>query len=51
MQENWESYVENYCFVENTYWVPMHKEIPDNTDDREGRELQYYQVDLMTLKS
>lgn len=39
----WEQYVENYCFVENTYWVAMSEHIPDDTDERIDRELQYYQ--------
>jgi hypothetical protein len=39
----WEQYVENYCFVENTYWLDMNSDIPDDKGEREGRELQYYQ--------
>ena len=39
----WEQYVENYCFVENTYFVPMSDNLPDAPEEREERELQYYQ--------
>lgn len=40
----WEAYVENYCFVENTYWLPMNENIPAaETGEREDRELKYYQ--------
>lgn len=42
--EGWEQYVENYCFVENTYWLPMEKEIPTAVREREERQLSYYQV-------
>jgi hypothetical protein len=35
--------VENYCFVENTYFVPMHREIPESPLERKQRELHYYQ--------
>ena len=43
MQGGWEQYVENYCFVENTYWVKMYDDIPHSYKERDGRELQYYQ--------
>ena len=38
--------MENYCFVENTYWLEMGQPIPDNEDLhlRQDKELQYYQV-------
>uniref|UniRef100_A0A914WHM2 Innexin n=1 Tax=Plectus sambesii TaxID=2011161 RepID=A0A914WHM2_9BILA len=39
----WEQYVENYCFVENTYWLSMDDAIPHVHQHREDRELQYYQ--------
>jgi hypothetical protein len=39
----WEQYVENYCFVENTYWVPMDNRLPEDTNERDRLEIQYYQ--------
>ncbi len=44
LQGGWEQYVENYCFVENTYWLPMEQRpssIPHA--ERSDMELQYYQ--------
>ncbi|VDO20424.1 unnamed protein product [Haemonchus placei] len=39
----WEAFSESYCFVENTYFVPMnHSNLPP-ADTREGREMIYYQ--------
>jgi hypothetical protein len=39
----WEQYVENYCFVENTYWVPMERDLPNDIGERDRQELSYYQ--------
>ncbi|CAL2029434.1 hypothetical protein CAEBREN_31716 [Caenorhabditis brenneri] len=39
----WEQYSENYCFVQNTYFISPDKYIPDNEIDREGAEIGYYQ--------
>lgn len=39
----WEQYVEDYCFVESTYFVGMDDEIPEETEERGRRELHYYQ--------
>ncbi|XGW19222.1 hypothetical protein V3C99_003226, partial [Haemonchus contortus] len=39
----WEDFSESYCFVENTYFVPMnHSNLPP-AHTREGREMIYYQ--------
>jgi len=38
----WEKYIENYCFVENTYFVNGTK-IPDDRTIRSRDELRYYQ--------
>ncbi len=35
--------MENYCFVENTYWVPIQNRLPTSHDEREEKEIQYYQ--------
>jgi hypothetical protein len=39
----WEEYAEHYCFVENTYWVPINETIPDTGEQRVQQELGYYQ--------
>lgn len=35
----WEQYSENYCFVQNTYFLPLHHYIPNDVGEREDREI------------
>ena len=39
----WEQYVEDYCFIQNTYYVPLLDEIPVDHDERKEKEFGYYQ--------
>lgn len=39
----WEQYSENYCFVQNTYWLPLTDYIPKDHEQRHQRVLGYYQ--------
>lgn len=36
-------YVDSYCWVSNTYYVPFQGSIPQNPIDREQEEIPYYQ--------
>ncbi|VDN92465.1 unnamed protein product [Brugia pahangi] len=39
----WEQYSENYCFIQNTYFLPLNHYIPRDLQEREEREIGYYQ--------
>lgn len=39
----WEEWGEDYCFIQNTYYVAPKAEIPPNPADRKGLEIGYYQ--------
>uniref|UniRef100_A0A0R3S688 Innexin n=1 Tax=Elaeophora elaphi TaxID=1147741 RepID=A0A0R3S688_9BILA len=39
----WEQYSENYCFIQNTYFLPLNHYIPRDLHEREEREIGYYQ--------
>ncbi|KAL8564087.1 hypothetical protein ACOMHN_034564 [Nucella lapillus] len=40
---SYESYVQSYCWVKNTYYIPMDQPIPGEQVKRESEELTYYQ--------
>ncbi|VDN52743.1 unnamed protein product [Dracunculus medinensis] len=42
-QQGWEQYAENFCFVENTYYVPITEDIPKNSEQKLQKQLTYYQ--------
>uniref|UniRef100_A0A915IIM2 Innexin n=1 Tax=Romanomermis culicivorax TaxID=13658 RepID=A0A915IIM2_ROMCU len=39
----WEQYSEYFCFVQNTYFVPFHEDLPTTYEERDRREIGYYQ--------
>ncbi|VDN52742.1 unnamed protein product [Dracunculus medinensis] len=42
-KSGWEQYVENYCFVENTYFVAISDDIPEVVETRNDQKIHYYQ--------
>ncbi|VDN07394.1 unnamed protein product [Thelazia callipaeda] len=39
----WEQYAEDYCFIQNTYWVHFDEPVPEDVNDRRDAEIGYYQ--------
>ncbi|KAL3981414.1 Innexin family protein [Acanthocheilonema viteae] len=42
-KSGWEQYTEDYCFIQNTYWVHFDDPVPEDVNDRHGAEIGYYQ--------
>nr|CRZ25465.1 BMA-INX-15 [Brugia malayi] len=47
-QKSWEQYAEDYCFVENTYYIPLEQNMPQSEKHRDERLITYYQVRAST---
>lgn len=43
----WEKYAENYCFIANSYHVPMDQELPEDINDRQDHISYYRWVPIM----
>ncbi|VDD86381.1 unnamed protein product [Enterobius vermicularis] len=39
----WEEYAEDYCFIQNTYWVSFKEDVPKSVENRQEAEIGYYQ--------
>lgn len=39
----WEQYAESFCWLKNTYFVPLNASIPEGKEARQKEELNYYQ--------
>ncbi|KFD49456.1 hypothetical protein M513_09641 [Trichuris suis] len=39
----WEEYTENYCYIQDTYWLPMSQTIPLGTVNTFEKRISYYQ--------
>ncbi|VDP16939.1 unnamed protein product [Onchocerca flexuosa] len=48
-QKSWEQYAEGYCFVENTYYIPLEQNIPQSAKHRDEKLITYYQWVPFTL--
>ncbi|KAF7632364.1 Innexin [Meloidogyne graminicola] len=40
---SWEAYTEMFCWSENTYFVPVDEDIPEDIAERDYRKISYYQ--------
>jgi hypothetical protein len=42
-RSGWEQYAEDYCFIQNTYYIPISEQVPEGHDERQKAEFGYYQ--------
>ncbi|VDN01773.1 unnamed protein product [Thelazia callipaeda] len=43
----WEKYTEDYCFIQNSYYIPFEKQLPEEWDDRRDQISYYRWVPIM----
>ncbi|CAG9538363.1 unnamed protein product [Cercopithifilaria johnstoni] len=48
-QKSWEQYAEDYCFIENTYYIPLEQNMPQSDKHRDEKLITYYQWVPFTL--
>ncbi|VDK27589.1 unnamed protein product [Gongylonema pulchrum] len=48
-QRSWEQYAEDYCFIENTYYIPLEQNLPQSEEHRNNKMITYYQWVPFTL--
>lgn len=46
----WEKYTEDYCFIQNSYYVPFEEQIPDDVHAR-ADQISYYRVNIFAISS
>ncbi len=47
--DTWEAYGETYCFIKNTYYLPLTERFPKDWKERDKKEINYYQWVPMVL--
>ncbi|CAF1054266.1 unnamed protein product [Adineta ricciae] len=40
---SYEAYTDSYCWIANTYYIPIDQELPDDEDGRRNKDILYYQ--------
>lgn len=50
-RSGWHEYAHDFCYIENTYFIPMADgKITRNIDLRKETQLGYYQVEIIIVK-